>query len=243
MRYQKIFTQIWNDEKFIALPIEDQRLFLYVLTCPHSNLIGFYVLKEGYVLDDLKITSKSFHKSLDNLIEKGLVKYDKQAQVILILKYFKHNPITNPNQQKAAKKIVQSLPKNSLIQDFKAILEALPEGLTKGLLEGILYSVTASVTDTASVEGSLKDKPDPKPQKQKYHDNVSLFPAEYEKLCSQFGKSGADARIKRLSLYIAAKGDKYKSHYHTILMWENKNQDKGDGKKPVNAAGQELNYV
>jgi hypothetical protein len=30
-------------------------------------------------------------------------------------------------------------------------------------------------------------------------------------------------KLRALAEYIGSKGDKYKSHYHTILMWERKN--------------------
>lgn len=56
-----------------------------------------------------------------------------------------------------------------------------------------------------------------------YSDAVKLTANEYEKLIQQFGQAGANDRIENLSLYIQSKGDKYKSHYATILSWERKN--------------------
>jgi hypothetical protein len=54
-------------------------------------------------------------------------------------------------------------------------------------------------------------------------DFVRLTEAEYEKLIEQFGREGADDRIRALNDGIGSKGYKYKSHYHTILSWERKN--------------------
>jgi hypothetical protein len=59
--------------------------------------------------------------------------------------------------------------------------------------------------------------------KEKYLDFVYLTEEEYKKLTGEFGEDGATARIKNLNLYIGSKGDKYKSHYMTILSWEKKN--------------------
>ena len=53
--------------------------------------------------------------------------------------------------------------------------------------------------------------------------NVFLTPDEHQKLVLKFGASGADDRIAKLSTYVASKGKKYKSHYATILSWEQKN--------------------
>lgn len=53
--------------------------------------------------------------------------------------------------------------------------------------------------------------------------NVYLTKEEYEKLKERFN-SDTENRINRLSTYIASKGDKYKSHYATILSWAQKDE-------------------
>ena len=52
--------------------------------------------------------------------------------------------------------------------------------------------------------------------------NVLLTETEYQKLKEKLGDL-ADKLIEDLSLYIASKGKKYKSHYATILSWSRKN--------------------
>lgn len=49
-------------------------------------------------------------------------------------------------------------------------------------------------------------------------DNVLLTIEEYEKLKERFPLDYME-RVDKLSEYIASKGDKYKSHYATILSW------------------------
>jgi len=68
-----------------------------------------------------------------------------------------------------------------------------------------------------------KDIHTTKKSKNTYCDVVLLTDEEYKKLVEQFGKAGADDKILNLSLYIQSKGNKYKSHYATILNWERKN--------------------
>lgn len=63
-------------------------------------------------------------------------------------------------------------------------------------------------------------------KKEIFSEKVKLTKEEYQKLCEKFGKDEADARIENLSLYIQSKGDKYRSHYATILNWERMEQDK-----------------
>lgn len=65
--------------------------------------------------------------------------------------------------------------------------------------------------------------------KKTYMEFVFLLEEEHLKLVSAFGKQKTDEFITRLNNYIGSTGKKYKSHYHTILNWHNKDkqQDKG----------------
>ena len=130
MRYTKIHTQIWNDEKFTRLTPSQQRLFLYILTSPHSNIVGFYVLKSTYIQGDLEVLPKDLAKDLAKLCHEGLISYDENLQVVLIHNWLKHNPITNPNQRLAAKKILGELPKTELFKEFKVLCEVLTEAMS-----------------------------------------------------------------------------------------------------------------
>ncbi len=54
--------------------------------------------------------------------------------------------------------------------------------------------------------------------------NVLLTNTELDKLKEKYPTS-YQKRIDDLSLYISSKGDKYKSHYHTILAWDRRNNE------------------
>ena len=135
MRYQKIESKIWDDEKFVNLNPMQQRLLFYILTCPHGNLLGLFVLKKGYICEDLKCLPKDLDKDLESLCRSQLIYFDKTTQVVCIKNFLKHNPLTNPNQRKAAIKILTDLPNSLLINKFlvlnKGLKEVLPEVLLK----------------------------------------------------------------------------------------------------------------
>ena len=61
------------------------------------------------------------------------------------------------------------------------------------------------------------------PPKIKYLDFVLLTDDEYSKLTKKFN-SKLDSHIENLNNYIGSTGKKYKSHYHTILSWNRKNE-------------------
>ena len=151
MRYQKVEVNTWNDEKFVKLSQDAKFMFLYFLTCPHSNSIGAYVVKKGYMADDLVWTSKRVNDALLQLRKIGLVRYDDNLSVLVVNNYLKHNTIENPNQCKNAIKNYHSLPTTEILQDVINCLETVSKHFhipweTVSKPEAVTEAVT--VTDT-----------------------------------------------------------------------------------------------
>lgn len=132
MRYQRIHSQIWSDEKFRTLSQEAKYLFIYILTSPHSNGIGLYVLPKQYIECDLEWSSKQLAIPFNELLENGLILYDEDSRLICIKNQIKHNPIENPKQAKSAEKIIHALPKSHL---FSVISEQLNKPYHKPLVK------------------------------------------------------------------------------------------------------------
>jgi len=167
--YSKIQKRIWNSPTFNQLSDEAKYLWLYILTCPHGNLLGLFVLKPGYVCEDLKWLPEQFHKPFKELLniplsngsDKGLVSYDQTTGVLLIKNYLEHNPLANPNQVKAAIKKLEELPFSKIFQEFKQLLKRLNKPLYKPLLEwlderlGKWYGKPVTVTITESISESI----------------------------------------------------------------------------------------
>ena len=84
-----------------------------------------------------------------------------------------------------------------------------------------------------STEGISNEKKEKKVFKEKsgYGEEgaVKLTEDEHKKLVVKFGQKGATERILNCSLYLLSKGDKYKSHYHTLLGWEKNQQSTARG--------------
>ena len=72
--------------------------------------------------------------------------------------------------------------------------------------------------------------------KKKYGElqNVKLTDDEHLKLINRFGDSATEMIIFDLDMYIASKGDKYKSHYATILTWAKRKGDEYTQKQKTN---------
>jgi len=63
--------------------------------------------------------------------------------------------------------------------------------------------------------------------KEKYKDFVLLTSEEYKKLIEKLGKNQTEDYIESLNDYLGSKGKKYRSHYHTILMWHKRDSKRG----------------
>jgi hypothetical protein len=134
--YAQINRKVWNTCQFRSLSPEARELFFYLTTCPHGNMLGIFVLRPGYALDDLQWGSdrERFMKPFKELLDKGLFKYDPKAEIILDMEQLEKHPPINPNQVIAIIKIINSLPKTPLFQEL-----------------GERYAHTVTVTEAVTV--------------------------------------------------------------------------------------------
>jgi hypothetical protein len=98
-----------------------------------------------------------------------------------------------------------------------------PISLTIQMLHKFVEVRNENVTQSR-VEESRIDKN--RIDKTLYKEFVYLTDEEHQKLIDNFGQKQADDFITRLNNYIGSKGTKYKSHYHTILNWVEKETPK-----------------
>ncbi len=117
-RYSKVFVKIWHSKDFRMLSEEGKMLFLYLLTSPHRNMGGFYYLPFPYLCFDIGLDEKRVARAVEELEDRGMAVYDKDAQVVLIKKWFCYNPIENENQAKGLNKQLAEVPKSRLFELF-----------------------------------------------------------------------------------------------------------------------------
>ena len=129
--YTGVYDSFWTDRKVENLPDEAKLLFLYLITCPHRNIIGFYRLPKKYIAADLGWNVERVSKVLGTLCEADLIGYDEAASIVLVRKFLRHNPIENPNMEKAAIKKVNELEDNSLFGDFLTFIQTLEKPLQR----------------------------------------------------------------------------------------------------------------
>lgn len=108
--YAKVYTAFWTDTTTRAMSEDARTLALYLLTCPHGNLIGLFRLSNAYAADDLKWSLERVSKGFEELFEKGFCARDSASDWLVILKYLRWNQFENPNVAKSAAKIFDVAP-------------------------------------------------------------------------------------------------------------------------------------
>ena len=160
--YAKINRKVWNTRQFRALSRDAKELFFYLTTCPHGNMLGIFVLRPGYVLDDLQwgIDRERFRKSLGELLDQHLFKYDPENEIILDMEQILKHPPINENVAKAGTKLINNLPNTILFHDLKLLAESLGKSFMKSFIESLGErfgkSVTVTVTEAVTeAEGGV----------------------------------------------------------------------------------------
>lgn len=132
--YSKIFKKIWKNKKYRSLKDSQKLLWLYLLSSPHANVLGFYCLPKAYISSDMGWSSQKTAQNLA-VLSKALIKYDEENQIILISSWFEHNPLSSENHIKKAQAELSEVPETPLYQEFIEIIEKLPDGYEKHIID------------------------------------------------------------------------------------------------------------
>lgn len=108
--FGKVFCSIYESPDFRALSEDGRTLVLYLLTCKHATIAGVFRLPDGYACDDLQWSSERVCEGFENLSGKGFATRCAATMWVWVAKYLEWNPPENPNQRKAAMKVVARIP-------------------------------------------------------------------------------------------------------------------------------------
>lgn len=106
--YGKVHTSFWASDTLRDLDADAKLLALYLLTSPHTTMVGAFRLPDAYACEDLGWTSERLRNGFETL--SGFVEYDPKSRWVWIVKFLDFNRPENPNQWKAATKLADSIP-------------------------------------------------------------------------------------------------------------------------------------
>lgn len=119
--YGKVYTSFWTSEDTRNLSEGGRMLALYLMTCPHGNMLGTFRLTDAYAADDLQWETRRVREGFAELLDKGFSYRCERTSWVFIRKYSKWNRFENPNVGLAAGKLFESL---SCPHHVKALLAA-----------------------------------------------------------------------------------------------------------------------
>lgn len=204
MAYGTVDRQTWNDEKFRSWDRDTRAVWLYLLTCPHGNRVGCFVLDPLYVASDVQIDIDRAKECLEFLDDEDRIVWDPSRRVVCIRRHLRYSPLANPNVVKAAKREVGDLPespralrallaacrkwgdpKTSKGNPFYSILTGAitarlgdRKGSTEGLQEGL---------DEPYGNGSGNPDPEPDPEPEPEPEGTTARPRGADRLAEFLG--------------------------------------------------------
>lgn len=129
--YYRVGSSLWREFR-----TDDTRLMAaYVLTCDHRTTEGLFHLPLGYVSADLGWKESRTRKAFSMIADQGLIRYDDDARVCLIMKALKWQAPANPNQRTAALRKLVSLPETFLFPEFYQQARLFAEQFAELLVE------------------------------------------------------------------------------------------------------------
>lgn len=118
--YGKIHSSFWTSNDIRSMTEDGRTLAAYLLTSPHSNMLGCFRIPLAYVSDDLKWTLERVSEGFAELFAKGFATLNEGSNWVVIHKFLKWNQPENPNVVKAAEKLFAQIPSNSGVKSILA---------------------------------------------------------------------------------------------------------------------------
>ena len=118
--YGKVHTSFWGSETLRDLDADAKLLALYLLSSPHTTMIGAFRLPDAYACEDLGWSTERLRNGLETLSQTGFSIYCQKTKWIWIVKFLQWNKPENPNQWKSAAKLVSQIPDNASFKNAAA---------------------------------------------------------------------------------------------------------------------------
>ena len=162
--YGKVFTSFWTSETTRSLTEDGRHLALYLLSSPHTNMIGAFRIPDGYVSEDLQWGLERVNKGFQNLQKEGFATRCETTKWVVIHNFLDWNEIENPNQAKGAIRLLDQVPETLKPKPdiARALLNQSANFKTEPM-EGFynrLETLSKPGTGTGTGTGELPGKPD-----------------------------------------------------------------------------------
>ena len=156
-KYGKIETALWHNPKVRGLSESARLLYLYMISCPHGNSLGCFVLPDGYISADLKWDQRQVSKLVNELVAGRLIERSETSSLIRIIGWFGHNTIENQRVAMAANDTLKTLPNDDVFANLIKELNSINNRFLNEYLNEFRYRARVP-------EPEPKPEPEPEPE-------------------------------------------------------------------------------
>jgi hypothetical protein len=168
--YGSIQIAFWENSDIQKLSDQSKLLAIYLLTGPHSNMLGCFRLPVGYITEDLKWDKKITKSAFNQLSEMYFLTRDVLSSWVVIHDFLRWNPIQNPRQGVGIQKLFNAVPiQSEVVQPLINGLFSYGKYLDQGFVDRL--HTLKKMTETL-FEDCVADKEQNQNQDQ---DNKSLL--------------------------------------------------------------------
>lgn len=122
--FSKISPSVWQSDRFNNLQSDDGRyLYLYLLTSSHQTSAGCYQLPDGYACSDLRWELERYKQSRDQLVSADLIQFDAEASVVMVTRWFRHNPPMSESHLLGVERILERIHSQSIREAAQEALQ------------------------------------------------------------------------------------------------------------------------
>jgi len=123
--YGQIHASFWTSATIRGLTEDGRTLAAYLLTSPHTTMIGCFRLSDGYACDDLGWGIDRVSKAFADLDAAGFAKRTTATQWVLIANFLKWSPVKGPKQAAGALKLLKQVPRDEpLLVELEAAIRS-----------------------------------------------------------------------------------------------------------------------
>ena len=139
---------MWRKPSFRRLNPNTKLLFLLLTTGPEVNLgpIQAYTLEEMMAMTGLK--AEEVRESIGYLVAKNRVLWDPEYGLVLLLRWIKHNPLTNEKLEAGAMNSIAAYEHHYFYEKAVSLINgADPDTLCDGVSDGVSYTPQIPLRD------------------------------------------------------------------------------------------------
>ena len=151
--YRNVSLSFWEDIKIVDdFTPEDRYFYLYLLTNPHTNLLGCYQVSFKQMINETGYNKDTIEKIIDRMVNiHNVIIFDSKTNEIFIKNWYKYNWTRSEKLLKKVEKLIEYIKSEELKKHLEKILNQYRVSI------GYLYTMDTSVSVSDSVTDILNN--------------------------------------------------------------------------------------